>query len=689
MQIATWLFAAALSWRILGPGGGGAMFLPTVSPHDPKDVVLRCDMTGAYISRDGGDSWRMFNLRGVVRFFAFHPKDKRTIYAGTRALWRSTDFGATWQMIWPARVDRIAMDNDHADERFIVPGGGSPAITALSFEADDLYAGISEGGKHWLARSADGGKSWTNVTELPDAARRILGSTRVIGTTAVTALSGGQWKRFPMPPGVTDVSAGTAKPVIYAITESAIHTSEDGGATWRETTIGKDARYRAVATSEGHPDTVYVSYNRLDGRYFGVAKSTNAGRDWQLVWKESREPGANIHDAWITARFGPGWGENPINLGVDRNDPNRCFGTDFGRTMRTTDGGKTWRAVYSRKQGEGWTSTGLDVTTAYGVHWDPFDAKRMFISYTDIGLFRSEDSGKTWLSSSDGVPREWVNTTYWMEFDPEVRGRVWAVMSGTHDLPRPKMWRQSGVSRYRGGVAMSDDGGRTWRTSTDGMPPTAPTHIVLDPKSPKEARTLYVAAFGRGVYKSVDGGKTWALKNKGIAGDEPFAWRLTRLHDGTLYLVLARRSEAQAGALYKSMDGAESWTPVALPADVTFPNGLSVDPRNPKRLYLAAWHPNGGVYVSDDAGGKWRRTLSEDSHVYDVTVDLRNPDVLYACGFTSSAWRSTDRGQTWSRLPGYDFKWGHRVIPDPRDPRRLYITTFGGSVWHQSYSASR
>ena len=35
---------------------------PAVSPHDPKVVVEGCDMTGAYITKDGGESWRMFSL---------------------------------------------------------------------------------------------------------------------------------------------------------------------------------------------------------------------------------------------------------------------------------------------------------------------------------------------------------------------------------------------------------------------------------------------------------------------------------------------------------------------------------------------------------------------------------------------------------------------------------------------------
>jgi hypothetical protein len=71
-----------------------------------------------------------------------------------------------------------------------------------------------------------------------------------------------------------------------------------------------------------------------------------------------------------------------------------------------------------------------------------------------------------------------------------------------------------------------------------------------------------------------------------------------------------------------------------------------------------------------------------DQHIYDVTIDPRDPGVLYAAGFESTAWRSANRGLTWKPIPGYDFKWGHRVIPDPRDRTLVYITTFGGSVWH-------
>jgi photosystem II stability/assembly factor-like uncharacterized protein len=252
-------------------------------------------------------------------------------------------------------------------------------------------------------------------------------------------------------------------------------------------------------------------------------------------------------------------------------------------------------------------------------------------------------------------------------------------------------------ANYNGGVARSDDGGRTWQVANSGMPQTAATHILLDPDSPESARVLYVTGFGRGVFKSTDGGLHWTSKNAGIEGAQPFAWRMARDSRGTLYLVVARRSDdggfgnSGDGALYRSTDGAEHWTRLRLPEGVNGPNGLAIDQRDPARLYLAAWGRStpdgahgdgGGIFLSVDAGARWRNVLAKDGHIYDVTTDPKDWRVLYAAGFESSAWRSSDRGLTWRRLAGFDFKWGHRVIPDPLDSALVYITTFGGGVWH-------
>ncbi len=687
-------------WEIVGPGGGGSQFYPTVSPHDPRHVLIACDMTGAYLTEDGGASWRMFNLGGTTRFFAWDPHDAKVIYAGTNALYRSSDGGASWSRLYPAPRDvtGVEMIDDSAGATFVV-NGSRPRITGLAVDSARSDTLLGAFGRT-LKVSHDTGATWQSMREFPTNIRRIWAepdSLYVASERSLELMKDGAWSEITNVPSPWTDIVGTP-PVFYAIREGIGTVSEDAGKSWRNLQLpGSSGRFVAIATSVQHADTAYASYDSLQANgqfWFGVAKTSDYGHTWTLVWKESNTAGTNIHDAWLTPTFGPGWSGRPLYLGVAPGKPDICYATDMGRTMRTTDGGKTWEAVYSRRVNNAWATTGLDVTTSYGVHFDPFDRRRIFIDYTDIGSFRSEDGGRTWTSATDGVPGEWRNTTYWMEFDPEVRGRVWAAASWTHDLPRPKMWRDANVSTYRGGVVRSDDGGKTWHQSNTGMADTAITHILLDAASPRNARTLYAAAFGKGVYRSDDDGRTWTLKNRGIA-DEPFAWRISRTSEGGLYLVVARRSEdgrigdASDGSLYYSADKAEHWTRVRLPEGVNGPNGLETDPADPKRLYLAAWRRRirapdggGGIYLSTDSGATWKHPLSDDQRIYDVTVDSHNPRVLYACGFESSAWRSDDRGETWRRIPGYNFKWGHRVIPDPVNRDWIYITTFGGSVWH-------
>ena len=687
------------AWRVIGPGGGGSLFHPTVSPHDPRTAVVACDMTGSYITHDGGDTWRMFNLGDPVEFFVFDPIDSRVIYAKANGLFRTSDSGATWTRFFPRDVQRITMGDDHA-AGFLHPAAGN--VTALAVDPEDnhfLYLALES----TLWTSYDAGATWQKSGDLPGRANHIWidrnsfkgdRTLYVAGPAAMYVRQDARWHTNPFPGPATDI-AGSA-PTFYAIVAGKIYVTADGAGKWRESSLpGFQGQAATLGVSRQHPEVAYVAYSGLRAPLHatsGVAKTTDAGLHWEPVYQ-------NVRDAWLAGRFGAGWAGIPYGIGVSPTNPEIAYATDSGRAVRTTDGGKTWNPAYSNAAPDGnWTTNGIDVTTCYGVHFDPFDPRHMFISYTDIGLWASDNGGASWYSATrNGVPNGWVNTTYWIAFDPKVRGRIWAAMSGTHDLPRPKMWRRSGVAKYRGGVCISNDGGKTWTKSNDGMEQTAATFILLDPSSPVDSRTLYVTGFGRGVYKSTNGGKTWALKNNGITQKEPFAWRISRDNKGALYLLIARRSEDGSintdkdGAIYRSTDGAEHWTRVAMPEGANAPNGLAIDPKDPNLLYLATWAratgehgEGGGIYLSEDAGKSWKQVLDRDRHVYDITIDPRDAEILYAAGFESSAWISHDAGEHWTRIPGFNFKWGHRVTPDPDNPKAIYITTFGGGVWHGS-----
>ncbi len=739
------------NWTIIGPGGGGGQFFPAISPHDPNVVLEHCDMTGAYVTADGGFSWRMFNLRSVVQTFAFDPQAPNVIYAGNAALWRSEDTGKTWQMIFPDPTKNTVeqMCGDHADWRLTTDDVGYPGpgrrIVAIAVDpsSSDRLCVVFGGDPVLVIASLDRGRSWQRAAELAGGQVHAIHvqpgpspeetALYIVTDVGVHRGQADAWVQMAGPPGgeikaaSIGVLKGSARPVIYATSASAwedgnlvggVSVSEDGGCNWRgcgegivpligESGVSGPPDFRAVGCSAQEASTAYVGVRGLqrgegeDSRIYGILKTTDAGRTWSIVWKETNTgPSENMEVSWLEARMPDSQPHvffvQPLSVAVAPTDADICYVTDIFRTYRTLDGGRTWQQVTSVQVSEdSWTTRGLDVTTCYGVHFDPFDPKHMFITYTDIGLSQSEDGGESWMSTVAGIPQRWKNTTYWLEFDPGVKGLMWGAFAYHHDLPRPKMWRATNPADFEGGVATSTDGGKTWTVTNEGMPETSVTHVLLDPTSPVGKRVLYACGFGRGVYKSTDNGRSWTLKNEGIEGEQPFAWRIVRAGDGTLYLIVARRSDDvsvrtdEDGALYKSTDGGGHWVKMRVPEGCNGPADLALDPTNSRRMYLTAWgvyspdgDTGGGVFLSVDGGETWRNVFNESQHVYAGTLDPEDQEALYICGFDSGAYRSVDGGKTWTRIKGFTFKWGHRVICDPVEPEKVYITTFGGSVWH-------
>jgi len=726
------------AWTIIGPGGGGTTYHPTISPFDPNLAFVSSDMTDSFVTENGGRTWREFNLRTTARFYFDRKlKDRVFALAGAAGAFYSDDRGRSWKLFYPepSSVTAYWYNDDEAEPNITTTEGESPEMAAFAIDPDDsnsIYwvAGISLWSSHDLGKHSKllGTVDETRNIIVDPTSPRNRRSIYFITKNNIGIWDGKDYRRGEESgfSGFYDVAyglpPGSGVPVVYEAedyvmnngiaTGGGIIASRDGGKTWKPVSLSllklveKDTavEFKAVATSRDHPEVIYVSFFHLTlpgdpKQYLGVAKTTDGGEHWSLVWKEADKAAPNVHDSWTTQRFSPDYGEQPLNMAVDDHNPEIVYTTDLARVMRTVDGGANWDALYSQGDEKGYTTTGLDVTTCYGVHFDPFDLNHMFISYTDTGLFKSYDGGKGWLSATiHGVPAKWRNTTYWMEFDPAVRGRVWAAMSGNHDLPRWRTINSRGMTAsFQGGVMISNDGGETWSVSGTGLPEMAATHILLDPRSPPDARVLYVTGMGRGVFKSQDGGKTWVAKNNGLPRQEPMAWRLAMGSDGVLYLVTVRISRDgkfgndRDGWLYHSVDGGENWERLPLPTGLNGPMGIAVDLDDPARLYLAAWgrlnsgnqwNEQGGVFLSTDGGMTWNPVLNASRRIYDVTVDPKQHNVLYAAGFEAAIFRSPDHGKTWWHLQGFNFKDGHRVIPDPVDSSKIYVATFGSSIWH-------
>ena len=102
------LAAKQQAWTNLGLGGGGGIFCPVSSPHDPTLMFCTSDMSGVYRSTDSGRTWRMLpydQISGAITdSIAFHPTDPNVLYClpggyGSPQLHVSRDKGITWQIV--------------------------------------------------------------------------------------------------------------------------------------------------------------------------------------------------------------------------------------------------------------------------------------------------------------------------------------------------------------------------------------------------------------------------------------------------------------------------------------------------------------------------------------------------------------------------------------------------------------
>ncbi|MEO1237144.1 MAG: hypothetical protein AAFX76_10185 [Planctomycetota bacterium] len=146
------------------------------------------------------------------------------------------------------------------------------------------------------------------------------------------------------------------------------------------------------------------------------------------------------------------------------------------------------------------------------------------------------------------------------------------------------------------------------------------------------------------------------------------------------------------GGAHRSDDGGATWRNITwtLPYGGTtesrgmlYVREVLPDPSDPERVLAAIgyhWSPRFGIYVTDDAGASWRRTLvawySGDSETRENgSVLVRDPSDdqrLWTVGLTDGVFRSDDNGETWEHVGGPSVQPSDLVV-DRADPDRLWL----------------
>ncbi|HET9483000.1 MAG TPA: hypothetical protein VFO79_03515 [Xanthomonadales bacterium] len=259
--------------------------------------------------------------------------------------------------------------------------------------------------------------------------------------------------------------------------------------------------------------------------------------------------------------------------------------------------------------------------------------------------------------------------------------------------------RWAAFERHEALAAATPFHGLAWRS----IGPTVQGGRVVDVESiPGNPYGFYVAYATGGV---------WKTSNNGV-GFEPLTDRLAsivigdiavdpnapqRLWVGTGEPNSSRSSYGGLG-VFRSDDGGATFTHVGL-SQTDRIGRIVVDPRDGDRVCVAAlgklYSTGGerGVFCTRDAGATWRNTLppaSDWTGAIDLVLDPSNPDVLYAAtwersrtpwnleeaGRGSGVHKSTDGGETWTRLagglPGNDKVGRIGLALSPSEPNVVY-----------------
>ena len=255
-----------------------------------------------------------------------------------------------------------------------------------------------------------------------------------------------------------------------------------------------------------------------------------------------------------------------------------------------------------------------------------------------------------------------------------------------------------------GGLWKTVNHGTTWTPVFEnegsisiGAVAVAPSNASVIWVGTGEANNQRSSSWGDGVYKSEDGGKTWThmgLRESqhvgGIAIDPRDPDRVFVAALGALWGPNEERG------LYRTEDGGDSWTKVLGISDNTGAVDVLMDPRDPDRIYAAAYQrerrnwsfvgggPEGGIYRSEDGGDTWEKLDNglpdPDIGKIGLAISASQPDIVYAIVEAqdrqqTGLYRSDDRGASWEHRNTINpIPWYYSQIRvDPHDPERVYV----------------
>lgn len=257
------------------------------------------------------------------------------------------------------------------------------------------------------------------------------------------------------------------------------------------------------------------------------------------------------------------------------------------------------------------------------------------------------------------------------------------------------------VGAASGGLWKTTNAGTTWSPLFDAEATSSIGDIALAPSDPEtvwvgtgEPNNRQSSTHGNGVYRSLDGGATWW--HAGLADTHHIGRVVIHPRDPATVFVAAVGhlwGPNEARGVFRTTDAGKNWEKVLFIDEDTGVNDLAMDPANPRILYAAAYQrrrtpwgfsgggPGSGLYRSTDAGDTWSRLTNglPEGPLGRIGLDIHrnDPRIVYAIvqAKDGGIYRSDDRGEHWTRVNELNPRpmYYSHIRVDPRDARRVYV----------------
>jgi photosystem II stability/assembly factor-like uncharacterized protein len=385
----------------------------------------------------------------------------------------------------------------------------------------------------------------------------------------------------------------------------------------------------------------------------------------------------------MTTGLPPGecFGRTSIAISAEKPDTLYAYAADRRDAVlgvfRTDDAGETWRSI-------GWNHFEDESQLAYANCISVHPRNPDFVICGGVNLHRTTDGGCTWLQITD----------WYAPFEDPTYAH-----SDHHALAFGTDGRVYDAND--GGVAVSDDGGTTWATRSNGLEVTmfydvdvSPVDarcygggsqdngtVVTETGSPDDFKRVLGGDGGWMVYSRDDPQRFFASCQRmqlyrytkerewdNITPDE--ASRMERRSVWMSFLALGpyEAKEAFGTVLYagstrvwRSQDEGESWQSVSPVLDGAPISAIEVNSTDPRAVYIGT--VKGGIFRSLDGGNSWSENLSGPvlpnrivTRIDTFPYDPRKVVAVIGCASEetpfSHVFFSNDAGSTWFDIDG-------------------------------------